>query len=77
MTADRFEDGSSRETSTLMFFHDGSYFKAMLKDRAEGTVAFVSAVDIEGCILIIEDGLERNTLDWRRDQKPGGKGKRK
>lgn len=72
-----WDDGSPRTTSTLMFFSVNNSWRAMLKNRAEDTVAFVTSQTIEGCLVALESGLAGSGLDWRRDQKPGQKGKRK
>ena len=75
LTDGSWDDGASRETDTLFLFHDGVRWKCMLKDRAQGLVAFVSSNCLQGLWDALECGLAAGTLDWRRDRQLGGKKK--
>lgn len=69
LAADRWDDGTPRERSTLLMFVDGLRWKVCLNDRALGRVAFVSGVDPEEVLSSLEEALAKDSLDWRAVQK--------
>jgi hypothetical protein len=68
MTACQFIDGSSRTPPTLTFFLEGRLLKACLNDRAEGMVAFATGTSLVSLLEALNEGLEADTLDWRKSQ---------
>jgi len=77
MSDTRWEDGSPRETGTLLFFVEGGDVKACLMDRASSRRVFVTATTFRGLLELLEMGLRDDRLDWRKDQvQPRKKGGR-
>lgn len=60
-----WEDGSPRELSTLLVFLDGHRWKVCLNDRATARVCFVSGADPEEALSNLEEGLAKDSVDWR------------
>lgn len=71
----KWDDGSARETATLLVFFDAGRLKAALKDRAYARVAFVTADTVGGLFSKLESGLAMEGLEWRAEQKWKGKGR--
>jgi hypothetical protein len=75
LTATTWDDGSERELATLMMFVDGNRWKLCLNDRALSRVAFMTGKDPEEALSSLEDGLQRDSVDWRpvtrKVHKPG------
>lgn len=65
LTEATWDDGATRELATLLLFVDGTRWKLCLNDRALGRVAFVTGADPEEALTQLEDGLARDSLDWR------------
>ena len=70
-----WDDGSERQTGTLLFFVDQGFLKASLHDRELQRAAFLTAPTLTEALLAVEDGLLEGTLDWR--PKPAWNGQRK
>ena len=62
------EDNTAREPGSILLFTEGSAFKAMLRDKDDPAVAFVTAGSLQALLEAIEAGLETQGLDWRRDK---------
>lgn len=73
LTADRYEDGSARRTSTITIFAEGRGFKGSLNDRDLDRVAFASSTEIEGLLALFEAKLKESSLDWRVNGGNNGK----
>jgi len=73
MSMDRWDDGTAREPTTLLLFASDGRLKACVNDKACNRVAFITGVDLQEVLRLIECGLETNTLDWR-GHRPGGAG---
>jgi len=59
------EDGSKRETGTIMWFADDGRLKVVITDRAQSLVAFYT---IEEPVLMLDElnaALADDKLDWR------------
>lgn len=70
LVEDRWDDGTVRETSTLLLFVEAGRWKGCLNDRALGRSCFLSADTPEGLLAAFEGGLADDGLDWRaRPQK--------
>jgi hypothetical protein len=62
------EEGGPREPGTILLFMEGMAFKAMLKDKDDPAVCFVTAASLQGLLEALEAGLESGGLDWRKDR---------
>jgi hypothetical protein len=68
LSCSRWEDGSPRETSTLMVVCEQGCVKLGLNDRALGRSTWVSADCLDTALQAIEDGLSSGRVDWRVKQ---------
>jgi len=68
LTADRWDDGKPRTTSTILIFLDGKALKVCLNDRDNNRSVFVSDPTFAGALLKLELGLLQNSLEWRSRQ---------
>lgn len=71
-----WDDGTARQTATLMIFAEDGRWKAMLNDRQEGCVCFVSGECVSEALKSLEKGLSNASLDWRMSRQGPSKGKR-
>lgn len=77
LTMDKWDDGGTRVTGTLLLFADDGKLKAALRDRDGGWVTFASASDLETLLLTLDEGIQREALEWRKERPMGGnRGKR-
>lgn len=76
MTCSKWDDGRGRETDTLLLFFGDSGWQGVLKDRAEGYIAFVTAGSPEEILDVLEAGLQGDSLSWRADRYAKGRGKK-
>jgi len=67
LSADRWEDGKVRQTSTLQLFGDRGIIKAALKDRENGIICFVGGRDPDEALEALESALRAGTAEWRED----------
>lgn len=65
LTCDQDEKGSERERAMLMFFVDGSVFKACLQDRATSRSLWASGGSMEQALEALEGCLRSPAPDWR------------
>lgn len=72
LTAKKWEDGKERITSTVVMFCEEGFFKICLSDRNTEEVAFMADDTWEGVLQALEQGIQGDSLDWRRK---GGKRK--
>jgi len=63
---DRWEDGSTRQTTTLLFFSERGELKCCVNDRDAQRTVFLTCSDVQDALRRVEDGLEGGTLDWRQ-----------
>jgi len=73
LTDDKWDDGSTRETSTLLLFVDADRLKACFKDRALERSVFVTGESLEAILDTLETGLETDALEWRGYGREGKK----
>lgn len=64
----RWDDGKSRQTSTLTISADDSRWKIRISDRDGGRVAFISGSTLEDAFLSLEQALSSGKIEWRKDQ---------
>lgn len=50
---------------SLTLWHDGSFWRLSLHDRARGIVTYLRSSGITQLLCDAEDGLETETLPWR------------
>lgn len=68
LTLGLWDDGSVRETSTVLVFLQDGVLKACLRDRNRPAVGFVAGVSWEGLFESLEAALVSGKLDWRPDR---------
>jgi len=80
MTTDVWEDGTARETSTLLVFVEDGLWKCCFSDREASRRLWVSGTTLGGMLGALDASLRTGEGDWRemRPSEPrGGKGKGK
>lgn len=70
LTATRWEDGSERQTSTLMVLWEDGRWKGCLHDRAEERSGWISSRTWGDLLAALETALVEEDLDWRRRKGP-------
>lgn len=73
ITTDTWEDGSSRETSTVTAFSDDGVVKLCLNDRDRERTCWVSGRTLLEALIRLEEALRSGVVDWRRAGKPKGR----
>lgn len=63
------EDQAPRETGTVLMFSDGCHLKAMLNDRAQGLVAFLTLDPTEEVLVALDKAVLSTGTDWRPSKK--------
>lgn len=63
----RWSSGEARETGSVLIFCQDGQFKAMVKDKDSGYIAFVTKGTFKTLLEAIERGLVEEKLDWRVD----------
>lgn len=69
----KYDDGSARQTSTLLIFVEAGMVKGCLNDREIGQTLWATGDSLEGLLTGLEARLAKGTGEWR----PGGQGKGK
>lgn len=73
----QWEDGTSRETGTVLIFVEDGVLKACASNRDSGHVAFVASQTVADLWGKLEKGIDGDSLDWRLSRAAkGSKGKR-
>jgi hypothetical protein len=62
----QWEDGSERETSTLLVFTEDGTWKACLNDRSHDRTAWAAGRSLVGLLLGLEAAVAAGTVEWRR-----------
>lgn len=65
LTADKWDDGDERQTSTLLVFTDDGIFKAVLNDRAEERALWASGASYLDALDALEAMLASGEGEWR------------
>jgi len=60
-----WDDGSTRETSTLLIFLDAGVLKGCVNDRAMGRNLFVAATSLQGLLVAANEALSSDSPGWR------------
>lgn len=64
----RWDDGKPRKPGTVMLVNDAGTCKAWVHDVDGRRAAWVSADSLWGLLGRVEDGLQNNSLEWRKDR---------
>jgi hypothetical protein len=73
LASNTFDDGASRQTSSILLFCQGGVWKACLHDRQEGECLWVSGATYGDLLAAVEAALAAPTADWRPDSRRGKK----
>ena len=73
----KWDDGSARETSTLMLLVEDGMLKACINDRALGRSLWVAADELNVALDALEGHLESGQGDWRIRKPFGATGRKK
>ncbi len=65
LTCLTYDDGTSRETSTVSLFIEDGKWKVAVNDRDLRRSAYVTGDTLQGVLSLAEKGLANHTLDWR------------
>lgn len=77
MTQDRWEDGTQRQTSSLLLFKQDGMIKVMLRDKDTGLCLWAAGGGLFAALNAVEGLLGDPKADWRQDrQEPGTRAKR-
>lgn len=68
LTDSSWSNGEARETGSILIFLQEGMWKAMVKDKDSGMIAFVTKNTFKTLLEAIERGLVDEKLDWREDQ---------
>jgi hypothetical protein len=68
-------EGKSRRPATLMILFDDGLIKLCMNDRHWEVSAWVSGRNLDAALQALEDGLQADKLEWRKNKvfRPGGK----
>ena len=70
---DRWPEGDSRATGTVILFQDSGLVKCLLNDKAQGRIAVVSARTAFAALEAAEEALALDCADWRADRGAAGR----
>jgi hypothetical protein len=68
LTRDRYEDKAIRERGTLLIFVEGGRLKACFNDKDAGLVGFMSFEGLDTMLDALEQGLQKDKVDWRKQK---------
>lgn len=71
LTADKWEDGTSRVPGAFTLFEQGGRLKASLNDKDGGNVAFITLRGSETIWEQLEHALTSDQTDWRENGPQG------
>lgn len=75
LTQTTWDDGSPRQTSTLLIFVDDGVLKACLNDRACERALWVASGTLSGAIAELDESLADPHAPWRASRPGKGRGK--
>lgn len=61
-----WDDGSARETATLLLFCEDGQVKVCLNDREAQRSAWASGRTLDDALEALEGGLEEGSTSWRK-----------
>lgn len=65
-------DGSVRQTSSLLVFHQDGMFKGMLRDAEAGLCLWIAGKSLTGLLVSLEAALNDPHAEWRVDRQVAG-----
>jgi len=74
LTQTTWDDGTARQTSTLLIFAADGMLKALLKDREAVMTLWASAATLETLLGTLERAARDPDAEWRADRQEGGGG---
>lgn len=72
-----WEDGTARQTGTLMVFVEEGRWKGWLHDRDQGCSAFLSNTTLSNLLACLDTALAGDEVEWRPDRPRPSGGSRK
>jgi len=66
VTATKWDDGTKRVPGTMLLMFEDGVFKAMLNDKANGRIAFLSGQTWEDLMNLVNDAVRTDDADWRK-----------
>lgn len=72
LTQTKWEDGSARTPSSVLFFAQDGILKGMLRDRDAGLCLWVASATWSGLLDALEGALSDPRADWRVDRQAEG-----
>lgn len=72
LSARAFAEGDPRDPGSLLIFRGDGCWKAMLKDKNDGTCLWVAAATLDGLFAAVEASLTSPDAEWRTDRKGPG-----
>jgi len=73
LAAGQWDDGTDRETGTMLIWFDTGAFHCMLRDRDGGMVSFGSADGFSRLLDRMDEAIRGDTLEWRPERSQGTK----
>lgn len=70
VTGTRWDDGTDRESSSLLIFAEAGLWKCCLNDRALGRKLWATGTTLEGALAVLDSVLVSSGADWRPDKQP-------
>lgn len=68
----KWDDGSPRQTSSVMLFEQDGVLKAMLRDKDAGLCLWVASKSLYGVLGALEAALSDPEAEWRVDRQAEG-----
>ncbi len=75
LSSTAWEDGSARQTASLLCFVEDGLVKLCLNDRSVARTGWVSGRSWEEAVLALEMALGDDRMDWRASKGPLGRKK--
>lgn len=72
LTMEKWDDGDTRETSTLLMLFEDGCFKACLNDRALGRSAWTTADSPSKALQRLDNAIQQGSADWRAKKQFNG-----
>lgn len=72
-----WDDGTQRDTATLLFFWEDGRMKVCLNDRANSRSLWAAGASVETCLAALETMLSTGSAEWRASRGRGAQGKEK
>jgi len=72
LTQTTWDDGTPRETSSLLLFVQDGMLKAMLRDREAGQCLWTAGVSVATVMFQLDTALSDPNAEWKADKAPGG-----